>query len=327
MGVVEVEPLDQAPNASLGENPRCIFCLFPSDAPSLEHVVPAGFGKHLDIVLPRGATCVPCNNYLGRQVDEALVHLFEVQWIRGFHRVPDQRGRRMKSLPLKNGTISFPDNLPMKVEIYGDGHIFEGDESIKVTVMANRQRSGDQFRRAARALMKMGLCLVCHDQGHEAALSPNWNRLRQILGGAPYDGYVLMGKFDIYKAPHVTARLRTDVPGMTAAAQLEYGGLDLMVDLEPGPANGEIREWAGLNGYRITDITPKPGHPMRRLPSGSVTVKVDVNVSYSVDSDRPTSEEAAQKIIEDEVRAFASAIHHRLAEAGIEIDRFESKPS
>lgn len=324
---MEVTALDQPRDSSLGEEPRCIFCLATDNAPSLEHVVPAGLGKHLDIVLPRGAVCEPCNNYLGRQVDEALVHLLEVQLIRGLHRVPDRRGRLMGSIPLKNGKISFPDDFPMKIEVHGDGHSVEGDESVTVTVIANRQRSGDQFRRAARALLKMGLCLVCYGQGHQAALAPGWNRLRRIIGGAPYEGYVLMGQFDIFKPPHMRANLMTDVPGIEAAAQLQFGGLDLIVDLEPGPVNDDVRAWAERNGYRITDIAPKTGYPMRRLPSSSMTVKVNVDVSYAVESDNPATEERGLRILEDEVQAFASSIRDRLAEAGIEIEQFATKQS
>jgi hypothetical protein len=327
LGVVEVAALAQPQDSSFCEEPRCIFCLASDNAPSLEHVVPAGLGKHLDIVLPRGAVCEPCNNYLGRQVDEALVHLFEVQLIRGYYRVPDRRGRRIKSIPLRNGTISFPDDGPMKVEVHGDEHFVEGDESVTVTAIAKRQRSGDQFRRAARALMKMGLCLVCYGHGHQAALESSWNRLRRIIGGAPYEGYVLMGSFDIHKPPHMTANLITDLPGVTAAAQLQFGGLDLIVDLEPGPVNEDIRSWAECNGYRITDITPKPGHPVRRLPSGSMTVKVNIDVSYEVESDNPASEEVGLRLLEEETQTFASAIRDRFAEAGIAIEKFATKQS
>ncbi len=47
--------------------------------------------------------CGECNNTLGRQVDEALVHLLEVRLIRGLFHVPDAGGSAVDSIPLTDG--------------------------------------------------------------------------------------------------------------------------------------------------------------------------------------------------------------------------------
>jgi hypothetical protein len=220
-------------------------------------VVPAALGRHVDLVLPKGAMCEPCNNHLGRQVDEALVHLSEVQLIRGYHRVPDHRGRRIKEIPLRNGTLSFPDDKALEIDVFGEGYVEEGEGVVRVTTISMRGQSGAQWRRATRAILKMGLCLICYGYGHEAALDPEWDPLRAAIAGKPYEGYMLIGEFDIFKTPHLKASLLTDLPGMSLAAQLSYGGLDLIVDLYPQPANDEIRAWAKLDKYHVMEIAPK----------------------------------------------------------------------
>lgn len=201
--------------------------------------------------------CEPCNNYLGRQVDEALVHLFEVQLIRGFHRVPDHQGRRIKEVPLRNGNISFPDDMPIRVDVHGEGHVEKRKGSVRVKTISKRRRSGDQWRRTTRALMKMGLGLICYGSGHDVALDPEWDRLRAVIAGESYEGYLLIGEFDIFKTPHLNASLSSDLPGMSLAARLSFGGLDLIADLYPQPANDEVRAWAKKEKYHVMDIAPR----------------------------------------------------------------------
>lgn len=102
----------------------------------------------------------------------------------------------------------------------------------------------------------MGLGLICYGYGHEAALDSEWDPLRAVIAGAPYEGYMLIGEFDIFKTPHLNASLLTDLPGMSLAAQLSYGGLDLIADLYPQPANSEVRSWANQNKYQVMEIVP-----------------------------------------------------------------------
>ena len=56
-------------------------------------------------------------------------------------------------------------------------------------------------------------------------------------------------------------------------------------------------------------------------------MKVNVDVSYAVESDNPATEGAGLRILEDEVQVFASSIRARLAEAGIEIEQFSTEQS
>jgi hypothetical protein len=253
-----VQPLPDSDPAGVPDSQPCLFCLQVGREPSIEHVFPGGLGLHADVVLPQGAVCEPCNNMLGRQVDEALVHLMEVRLIRGLHRVPDSKGRLLEELDLGNGTMKFSPEGGVNVVVYGDGDVQEvNPETIKVRVISRRRKSGDQWRRATRAVLKLGLNLAYLKLGADVALRDDWNPAREIIFGLPYEGYLLIAPFDIFKTPDLHGSLLFDVPGATALSQLRYGGLELLADLRPGPASPETRAWAEGRGMQVMDIAPR----------------------------------------------------------------------
>jgi hypothetical protein len=237
-----------------GDSP-CLLCKRVGQVASVEHVFPAGLGSHADVVLPRGAVCVDCNNRLGREVDEALVHLMEVRFIRGLFRVPDHRGRTVDSLDLSNGTITFGPDGSIESTVFGDQHTRTNDAgNLVVTLKSTRRRSGDQWRRVARAVMKLGLNLIYLTYGSEAALDEQFDPLRDAIAGEPYEGYLLIGMFDIYTPPNLEGSLSTDLPGVPLAGALRFGGLHLIAPLSLGPAAPATREWANENSYQVMTI-------------------------------------------------------------------------
>ena len=237
----------------------CLFCLRVGQEPSVEHVIPAAFGRHADAVLPLGAVCRACNNHLGRQVDEALVHLFEVQFIRGLYRIPDADGRRIRQIPVRDGRLEFPDDgePAVQVTVFRDAALEEKDaRTIAVSMALQRRRLGDQWRRAVRAVLKLGLCLLHYGKGAEAALSSEWNPVRRAVYGEPYTGYVLLGPFDVFKPPDLRADVQFDIPGAKTIARLRFGGFEAMTDLGLGPVSEETRAWAVEQGFRVMEIAP-----------------------------------------------------------------------
>lgn len=240
---------------------RCLYCLESGKPPSVEHIVNAALGPHAaDLVLPRGAVCKPCNSHLGRQVDEAFFHLFEIQLIRGIFRVRDRRGKTLDELPLANGRVLFTRDEMLHIEINGSGHVREADPgNLRIDMIARRQNSGDQLRRATRSLLKTGLGLSYLAYGAETALDAAYNDLRRAIFGDPYEGYLLIGEFDLQKWPDLKVGLRHDLPGIHRGVQLSYGGFEVIADLALGPANAVARDWAHENGYRIMDIAPRSG--------------------------------------------------------------------
>jgi len=245
--------------SALSRSEGCLYCLRPDQPPSIEHFVSLALGPHAAaMALPRGVVCEPCNRHLGRQIDEALVHLFEVQLIRGIFKIPDRKGQMIEELPLSNGRIVFTEEELIKIEVFGTGHIQEKSrDSLLVNVIAKRRNSGDQLRRATRSILKMGLCLVYQSRGPTVALSAAYDELRGAIFGDAYESYLLIGEFDPLQWPNLSAGLTGNLPGIGQAARLQYGGLDLIADLNFGPASGAVRGWAQDNGYQVMNISPK----------------------------------------------------------------------
>lgn len=239
-----------------GDSP-CLFCKRVGRPGSVEHVFPAGLGRHADVVLPLGAVCMDCNNRLGREVDEALVHLMEVPFIRGLFRVRDHKGRTVDSLDLSNGTITFGPDGSIESTVFGDERTRTNHAgNLVLTLKSTRRRSGDQWRRVARAVMKLGLNLVYLTYGAEAALDKQFDPVRDAIDGEPYEGYLLIGMFDIYTPPNLEGSLITDLPGVSLAAALRFGGLRLIAPLDLGPAAPATREWANESSYKVMAIAP-----------------------------------------------------------------------
>lgn len=180
----------------MSEDSRCLYCLKSGRPSNVEHIVPVGLGPHADIVLPAGAVCEPCNNWLGRQVDEALVHLFEVLLIRGVFRVRDREGRTIDCLELSNGHIDFTGTEEVLNVVVDGEHLEERDgKTLLVTLVSKRKHSGAQWRRATRAVLKIGLGLTYLQHGAPTALGHDFDPVRAAICGEPYEGYLLIGKF------------------------------------------------------------------------------------------------------------------------------------
>jgi hypothetical protein len=235
----------------------CLFCKRTDREPSIEHVFPQGLGLHADLVLPRGAVCAPCNTHLGRQVDEALVHLPAVQLIRGVFQVPLANGRVVDRIDLLNGTLTFAPDGELHVEV-GEHHTRWNEEgNIVARIRPNRRRSGDQMRRVARSVMKLGLNLVYMTHGANSALHSDFDPVREAVNGEPYDGYLLIEELDILRPPDLEGSLTHDVPGVPFAAALRFGGLHLIAPMILDPLAAATREWASENDYQVMAIQPK----------------------------------------------------------------------
>jgi hypothetical protein len=237
----------------------CLFCKEVGKPGSVEHVFPQGLGGHADLKLPFGAVCAPCNNWLGRQVDEALVHLLEVQLIRGIFRVPDAAGNTVDSIPLTNGTLTFSASGAIDIQVTSRRWLEQREErEVVTTIRYQRRNSGDQWRRTARAVMKFGLNLLYLEQGPDSALASDLDDIREVIRGAPYEGFLLIGPLDITRRPDLTGKIRNGFAGIDLVARLRYGGLDLTAPLVLGPPVAETRAWANSNGYHLMTINPPP---------------------------------------------------------------------
>jgi hypothetical protein len=234
--------------------------------PSIEHIFPAALGPHADVTLPEGAVCRRCNNWLGQQVDEALVHLVEVQLIRGRFRIPDRNGRTTDTIPLANGTLSFGPDGAIRIEQITSKppQVERGD--LTLLLQTTRRRSGDQWRRVARAVMKLGLNLLYSEQGAATALDPRFDGARRAILGEAYEGFLLIGAFDIFRRPDLVGSVRTDgPPGVPEAAELRFGGLHLIAPLLLGAPHLQTQKWAEQEEFALMRISDHPNFRAKEL--------------------------------------------------------------
>ena len=107
------------------------------------------------------------------------------------------------------------------------------------------------MKRAARSVMKMGLNLVYLTHSTVPALHVDFDPVRNAVNGEPYDGYLLIDELDIQRPPDFEGSLSRDVPGVTLAAALRYGGLHLIAPVVLEPLSATTREWSAANGYQV----------------------------------------------------------------------------
>lgn len=80
--------------------------------------------------------------------------------------------------------------------------------------------------------------------------------VRDAVRGTPYEGFLLIGPFDIYRHPDLIGKIRNDFAGIPLSARLEFGGLDLIAPLALGAASSVTTEWAEANSYQLMTIRP-----------------------------------------------------------------------
>jgi hypothetical protein len=128
-----------------------------------------------------------------------------------------------------------------------------------VSIATKRRNSGDQWRRVARAILKLGLCTIRHEYGEEAALAPDLDGARSAIVGDPYTGFLLVSALDIARSPDFSVTVTADLPGMADAVDFSYGGLRLVADLGLGAASADTLQWADTEGLNHIAITLRAG--------------------------------------------------------------------
>jgi hypothetical protein len=172
-------------------------------------------------------------------------------------RVPDSRGRTVDRLELSEGTLTFDAHGAMQITVHGESSIEKRDtDTIVVSIRTKRGDSGGQWRRVARAILKMGLCTIRREKGQEAALSAEWDPARDAVFGESYTGFLLISPLDLQKPPDLRITVTEDIPGMTTAVDFSYGGLRIIAGLGLGTASAETLAWAEDEGLHHMAITP-----------------------------------------------------------------------
>jgi hypothetical protein len=251
----------------------CLLCKQAGRRPSREHLFAAGLGRHADVTLPLGAVCVACNNKTGREVDEALVHLPDILFMRGLLGVPAGRSGRIRELAHRDGTIEFTEEGPRinflvvaakddpseKELAQASGAVIQeldGGE-IKFTLAFDRRHYAEQVRRAARSILKSAIYIDYADRGAHSALHASWDSVRDAVLQGPRDGYALVSAPTLPERwPDLRLSITSDVPGTRQAVRFSYGTVEIITDLEMKPISSETAGWAREHQYRTFHLNP-----------------------------------------------------------------------
>lgn len=155
---------------------RCIYCLEDSSrSKGRAHVFPEAV-KHNDDVLPLGAVCDACNNYLGELDNIVAAHPFISLAIQ-FHAVPGKRRRpRVRVGGIDRtaypGSITIPCSEPVKVV----GR--NGDRSWRVQPLLDPSFDLARFR---RGLHHIAFNLVAQMDGIDRVYERPFDRAREYI--------------------------------------------------------------------------------------------------------------------------------------------------
>jgi hypothetical protein len=219
-----------ATHLPLGER-GCIYCLQTAGPfTSEEHVVPRRLGPRTDdYVLAPGIVCDPCNHFLGQQVDAPFTDRFDMTLTRGLERMRDRKGRLLEHIEGRNATawldMSIGDGPPIRIVASNVTPTPDGGLDIEITPQT--RDPPDIVARTLRALWKIGIGCICLAHGQTAALDPQWDDLRQLVLGTPFDGYLLQRQFQALVTRQLNVNIKTEHPEHPDAVAFLMGGVGL----------------------------------------------------------------------------------------------------
>jgi len=86
--------------------PTCIYCTRPTTAEEpAAHIFPESLVTN-DVLLPAGAECAECNQYLGYEVDAALLHFPWIGFCIQFLALPGKRGKPARESGASSATTT-----------------------------------------------------------------------------------------------------------------------------------------------------------------------------------------------------------------------------
>jgi hypothetical protein len=115
---------------------NCIFCKRSTQSSrSVEHIIAESFGN-TEYVLPRGAVCDPCNNYVASSVEQPVLESDYFLQARFDGSVPNKRNRSSSI----NGIVLPEYRAEVSRDATGDLHVYV-EERAKASVLNGRSRA------------------------------------------------------------------------------------------------------------------------------------------------------------------------------------------
>lgn len=156
---------------------HCIYCRAnSSNSRGVPHVFPEAFGKN-DVVLPVGAVCDPCNQYLGHELDSVFASHPIISLLAQFLRLPGKNGKLRKRLGnvasnVQPRSITIPC-APREIVTHPDG-----SRSTTIKPLVDSSFDLQRFR---RAIYHIGLNSFALQRGPATVLDPRFDAVRAYV--------------------------------------------------------------------------------------------------------------------------------------------------
>lgn len=214
-------------------NGQCIYCLVETNgAEPVEHVIPEAFG--VDELVLQGCVCGACNNALSR-LDQTLADSDALSLLRVINVPLTKKGKFPRAEFSEFELLKTkPRELVFQSKTGRD--LFEtedlGDGQVRFNVKARGKRPFDPAS-LARSLFKIGLGLVAHDAGPEAACHSRYDAARAFIrGGTTFPNHLVMSTT---VKPDATITATWDEVGDVTWVALTFYGVVFAVNLQPTP--------------------------------------------------------------------------------------------
>jgi hypothetical protein len=162
------------------ESMTCVYCRKDSGRnPGLAHIFPEALHCN-DEVLPRGAVCDVCNEYLGRRLDENLIRYPSIAFAIQFLATPGKKGKPRKRVGAIDREIPGKPDVLLQTKTERPS-ISTGPNGVKrahVLLSADPQFRMPRFR---RALHHVAFNIVAKLDGPDKMLTANWDLARNYI--------------------------------------------------------------------------------------------------------------------------------------------------
>lgn len=217
------------PNAS----EQCIYCLSGTSASEpVEHVIPEAFG--VDELVLQGCVCGACNNALSR-LDQNLADFEALALLRVIN-VPLTKKGKFPRAEFSEFELLKTKPRELMFRSKTGRNLFEtedmGDGQVRFNIKTRSRRPFDPAS-LARSLFKIGLGLVAHDAGPEAACHPRYDAARAfICGGVTFPNHLVMSTT---AKPDGTITAAWNEVDDTTWVAVTFYGVVFAVNLQPTP--------------------------------------------------------------------------------------------
>ena len=252
---------------------QCIWCKESGNPTSKEHIIPEALGCPPDLVLTNGEVCKLCNEQLGF-LDRALLDDFDIPACQAG--VPRKRNRPPR-IDSRGNMVGYQTTDGPVFVINMECHPVTTPEGVRVAafgkssrnIRANIEKAGDKVQISyetpigssplfSRGIHKIALNATAHFLGHDAALDPQLDPVREFVRHGTDNRHILALVTHDSEYRNTAWAPYRHKDGLSVAVRLAM--VEFVVDLSPAQSAlplliAELERTQGKNGFSLLPPT------------------------------------------------------------------------